>query len=84
MATVANAHASFKARKASGNGMGVLMKAVGLYRCPGEPPFACVLEGTRGTYITENAYRAGGFKPDFETLPWEGDYRARRENTPTV
>lgn len=62
----------------------VLIKAVGLYRCPGDPPFACILEGTKGTYVTEPAYRAGGFKPDFEALPWEGEYRARRESTPGV
>lgn len=58
---------------------GVYVKAVGLYRCPGDPPFACVLEGARGTYITESAYRAGQYKPDFDALPWESEYRAIKE-----
>lgn len=58
------------------------MKVVGLYRCPGNPPFACVVEGLKGTYVTEHAYRAAGHQPDFGTLPWEDEYRTARKKTP--
>jgi hypothetical protein len=54
-------------------------KVVGLYRCPGIPPFACVMEGARCSYVSQDAYRANGHKPDFEALPWESDYRAARK-----
>ncbi len=55
------------------------MDAVGLYRCPGNPPFACILEKAKSNYIAQEAYRAGGFKPDFDALPWEADYRAAKQ-----
>lgn len=32
------------------------MEAVGLYRCPGNPPFACVVERAKASYITQDAY----------------------------
>jgi len=48
---------------------------LGLYRCPGNPPFACIMEGSRGSYVTQDTYRAAKHKPDFDALPWEADYR---------
>ena len=55
------------------------VEAVGLYRCPGNPPFACILEKAKCNYMAQEAYRAGGFKPDFDALPWEADYRAAKQ-----
>lgn len=40
------------------------MAAVGLYRCPWNPPWACVLEGAKGSYVAEDLYREGGYQPD--------------------
>lgn len=34
--------------------------------------------GTRSSYVTEAAYRAKGYSPDFEALPTEDEYDARR------
>ena len=59
--------------------------AVGLFRCPGNPPFACILEKAKCNYIAQDAYRAGGVKPDFDALPWESEYqnrRAKERNSP--
>ena len=53
--------------------------ALGLYRCPGNPPFACIMEGSRGGYVTQDTYRAAKHKPDFDALPWEADYRAANQ-----
>ncbi|BCH02202.1 hypothetical protein ACVILI_003947 [Mesorhizobium sp. USDA 4775] len=55
------------------------MEAVGLYRCPGIPPFACIVERAKASYISRDAYRAGGYKPDFDALPWEAEYRAAKQ-----
>jgi hypothetical protein len=33
--------------------------------------------GAAPTYMTEAAYRAKGYKPDFENLPTEEEYDAR-------
>ena len=55
------------------------MAAVGLYRCPGNPPWACVLEGAKGSYVAEHHYREGGYQPNFDTLPWESDYKDAKE-----
>lgn len=55
------------------------MEAVGLYRCPGIPPFACFMERGKANYIAQDAYRALGHKPDFDALPWEAEYRASRQ-----
>jgi hypothetical protein len=57
------------------------MDAVGLYRCPGNPPFACILDKANCNYMAQDAYRAGGIKPDFDALPWEADYRAAKQNS---
>jgi hypothetical protein len=34
--------------------------------------------GTRSSYVTEAVYRANGYSPDFEILPTEEEYDARR------
>ena len=52
---------------------------LGLYRCPGNPPFVCVMEGARCGYLSQEVYRQSGHKPAFEALPWEADYRAVRK-----
>ena len=54
-------------------------RAVGLYRCPGNPPFVCIVERAKASYISQDAYRVGGHKPDFNALPWEADYRASKQ-----
>ncbi len=54
-------------------------RAVGLYRCPGSPPFACILESGKCSYIGQDAYRSGNHKPDFDALPWEAEYRATKQ-----
>ncbi|WP_214477678.1 hypothetical protein [Mesorhizobium sp. dw_380] len=54
-------------------------KAVGVYRCPGNPPFVCILEQGKASYIGQTAYREAGHKPDFDALPWEADYRAAKQ-----
>ena len=54
-------------------------RAVGLYRCPGNPPFVCIVERAKASCISQEAYRAGGHKPDFNALPWEADYRASKQ-----
>lgn len=45
------------------------MAAVGLYRCLGNPPLTCVLEGAKGSYVAENLYREGGYQPDVDMCP---------------
>jgi hypothetical protein len=55
------------------------MEAAGLYRCPGIPPFACIAERAKASYISQDAYRAGGHKPDFNALPWEAEFRAAKQ-----
>ncbi|WP_246680578.1 DUF6074 family protein [Mesorhizobium sp. B2-4-13] len=54
---------------------------IGLYRCPGVPAFVCVRQGTRCSYLSQDVYRASGYQPDFEVLPWESEYRAARNAT---
>lgn len=54
-------------------------KAVGLYRCPGNPPFVCLVERDKASYLAQAAYREAGHKPDIEALPWEADYRAAKQ-----
>lgn len=55
------------------------MTATGLYRCPGNPPCACVMEDKKASYVDAAHYRERGYRPDFESLPWEGEYRAAKE-----
>jgi hypothetical protein len=66
------------------HGENLLMAAVGLYRCPGNPPWVCLLEDAKGSYVAENHYREGGYQPDFDALPWESDYRAAKEKGRTT
>ncbi|WP_164895568.1 hypothetical protein [Mesorhizobium sp. M7A.F.Ca.MR.176.00.0.0] len=40
----------------------------GLYKCPGIPPFVCIMERNKASFITQEAYRAGGYKPDFDAV----------------
>ena len=35
--------------------------------------------GSRGSYVTQDAYRAAKHKPDFDALPWEAEYRAANQ-----
>lgn len=54
-------------------------KAVGVYRCPGNPPFVCIVERDKASYLTQASYRDAGHKPDFDELPWETEHRAAKE-----
>ncbi|WJI67203.1 hypothetical protein NLY36_20135 [Mesorhizobium sp. C399B] len=56
-----------------------MKKAVGVYRCPGNPPFVCVVERDKASFLTQAAYREAGHKPDFHALPWEAEHRAVKE-----
>lgn len=41
-------------------------------------PMVYVWGGSGSSYVTEAAYRAKGYSPDFETLPTEDEYDARQ------
>ena len=57
---------------------GSKVEALGLYRCPGNPPFACIKEHAKCSYITQDAYRERRLKPNFDDLPWEAEFRAAK------
>jgi hypothetical protein len=40
------------------------------------PPMAYVIDGRTAAFITEETYRAKGYKPAFESLPTEDEYNA--------
>ena len=40
------------------------------------PARAYVIDGGKAYFVTEEAYRAKGFRPPFETLPTEDQYHA--------
>jgi len=44
----------------------------------GHTPMAYVLGGGSPSYVTEAAYRAKGYLPDFEKLPTEDEYDTQR------
>jgi hypothetical protein len=44
----------------------------------GQPPMVYVWAGSRSSYVTEAAYRAKGYSPDFDQLPTEDEYDAKR------
>ncbi|PBC11802.1 hypothetical protein [Mesorhizobium sp. WSM3859] len=46
---------------------------------PGVPPFICVIDGSKGDYISRDEYIASGFKPDVDVLPWESEYRTSKK-----
>jgi hypothetical protein len=58
-----------------------MRKPCGQYRTkPREDrtPMAYVMGGGAPSYITETAYRAKGYKPDFAELPTEAEYDCQR------
>lgn len=40
------------------------------------PARAYVIDGAKAYFVTEDAYRAKGLQPPFETLPTEDEYHA--------
>lgn len=40
------------------------------------PPMAYVIDGSIASFVNEEAYRAKGYEPAFETLPTEDEYHA--------
>ena len=43
-----------------------------------QAPMVYVWGGRTSSYVTEAAYRAKGYSPDFDTLPTEDEYDAAR------
>jgi hypothetical protein len=53
--------------------------ARGIFRSPGNPPWAQVDYGMHSVPIPEPEYRQKGYEPDFDELPWEVEYKALQE-----